>query len=603
MEWGRRWDTWSLGTQFRVLFLLAYVPILIGGGALMLLLYVEAGRIYYEQTDRQALVGYSSLSRWYGQQQASLRLLANEPEIRAGPTRRAYHLLQRYLAASPGWQGLSLIDASGRTLLTTFRPFGSAPVDLSGEAFVMRALRTGEPVMSGFTHLPLDPNPMVSLIVPFEQSGKRHALAIHYDPDYIAEFFATFPFQGEVIITMLDREGRRLVPFPGHGPLGERVTSPAVREIFEHQSGEGIMRWIDDVERITAYYHHPPTGWVVIAGIPVSESLGMIRRMLIAILAAGILGFSFVFWLIQLGLRRSVGPIADMVDRARRLGNGELGVRVPEQSSQELSTLGRSFNQMASEIEASRASLEAQVSARTRELTQALHQLKSLDKLKDTFLSTLSHEMKTPLSLIIGYAELLQDKYPDETLLKGLLDGSRRLTTHINNMLDYSALLSGRLPLYKTEVSVPEVARNALDIMETEFKLADIRIEAHLDADVPPICGDSRRITQIFLELLDNAKKHTPAGGTVGVEVRRHDGALRIEVRDTGSGIDAEDLERIWEAFNQLDTEEASRKGGLGLGLTIVKKLTELHHGRVAVESQPGLGSRFCIDLPVGLCD
>jgi signal transduction histidine kinase len=108
---------------------------------------------------------------------------------------------------------------------------------------------------------------------------------------------------------------------------------------------------------------------------------------------------------------------------------------------------------------------------------------------------------------------------------------------------------------------------------------------------------------QMLLELLDNARKNTPSGGSVGVDVTPHDGDVRIVVWDTGKGIEPEDLERIWQAFTQLETGQSVRQAGLGLGLTIVKKLAELHHGRVEVESHPGKGSRFTIDLPADTSD
>lgn len=598
-RWRRKWDSLRVGTQFRVLFLMAYVPVLLAGSVLMVALYVEARRNVFDQAERQAQLAYASLWRWYEQQLDFLAVLATDPAIRAGPNREAYHELLRINdVGAHGSLGLSLLNDAGQTLLTTFRPYGSPPVDMSGVPEVMQALKSGHPTLSGYASTPLSSQPLISLYYPFNIDGERRLLAVHYSPQYIAAYFTAEPFPGRVIVSLLDREGRRLALSQLAGPLGERVDSPAVRYVLQHPQGNRVLRWADGQDRITAFYHVPPFDWIVAASIPEASTLGMVRRMLVAILAIGILGFGIVFCMLQLGIRRTSRLIALLVDNAKRLGNGDLSVRVPPLPTYELDQLGRSFNQMAEEISRAHSSLEAEVEARTRELRNAIEQLKSLDRLKDTFLSTISHEMKTPLSLIIGYTELLLDKHPDEQLLKGIQDGSRRLTTHINNMLDYSALLGDSLPLYCSEVSIPEVARNALDIMETELKLAQLRVLVQIDPQVPPVYGDSRRITQMFLELLDNARKFTPAGGTVGVNVNKHNGNVRIEVCDTGEGIKPEDRERIWEAFNQIQTTQAVRKGGLGLGLTIVKKLAELHHGHVHVESQPGKGSRFTIDLP-----
>ena len=592
------WDELSLGSRFRLLFLLAYVPVLLIGGALMLWLYLTARQHLFEQVERHAQLAYASLDRWYGQQVTFLSIITSDPHVREGPSPQALALLSRIDHGASGWLGISMLDASGCVVLSTLKPYGSPPVDLSDHGAVQRALRTGKPAMSGHTPVRHVPGAVVTFVYPYPEGTSHRAIAIHYSPRYLAGFYQAEPFRDHIVVTLLDAEGRRLARSQGGGMIGERVESPAASYFLTHDHGERILLWADRVERLTAFYRHPPTGWIVAAGIPVGDSLGMLQRTLLAILSIGVLGFGLVFWALQLGIHQVGRPIALLVDNARRLGEGERGVRVPAFSSQELNTLGRSFNQMAEEIERSHTSLEAQVAERTRKLSEALSQLKTLDRLKDTFLSTISHEMKTPLSLIIGYTELLQDKYPDEELLKGLQDGSRRLTTHINNMLDYSALLGGGLPLYKSEVSIPEVAHNALDIMDTEFKLGQVNVETAIAPDVPPVYGDSRRITQMILELLDNARKYTPPGGRVGVDVAPHDGNVRIEVWDTGTGIEEADLEKIWQAFNQLETGQALRKSGLGLGLTIVKKLAELHHGHVGVESRPGQGSRFIIDLP-----
>ncbi len=237
-----------------------------------------------------------------------------------------------------------------------------------------------------------------------------------------------------------------------------------------------------------------------------------------------------------------------------------------------------------------------EMARRTAELKKA----EELNRLKDHFLSTISHEMKTPLSLITGYAELLEDACPDVSMIEGIKDGSRRLSEHIDNILDYSALISGTLPLYKTDVNLTEVVQHVEALLSEGFQLKNVTLETEVAPDTPVIEGDFRRISQILLELLENAQKFTPPGGKAGIRVMPDDDHVRIDVWNTGEGIPEEDFGRVWEAFTQLATEDAFRKGGLGLGLTIVKRLAELHGGRVAVTSQIGHGATFSVFLPVG---
>ena len=236
-----------------------------------------------------------------------------------------------------------------------------------------------------------------------------------------------------------------------------------------------------------------------------------------------------------------------------------------------------------------------EVARRTAELSKA----RELNALKDHFLSTISHEMKTPLSLITGYAELLEESGEQPELVAGIQEGSRRLTEHIDHILDYSALLSGALPLYLSEVNLSEAAANARAVLEAEGRARGRSVDLQVDPRTPPIRGDARRITQMISELLENAATFTPPGGRMGVRISPAGPDVRLDVWDTGAGISETDFPRIWEAFSQLAVGDAFRKGGLGLGLTIVKKLAELHGGKVAVVSQLGHGTTFTITLPV----
>lgn len=246
------------------------------------------------------------------------------------------------------------------------------------------------------------------------------------------------------------------------------------------------------------------------------------------------------------------------------------------------------------DITARRRALEAAALA-----TAELEKMEELNRLKDHFLSTISHEMKTPLALITGYAELLEDAGAEPTLVEGIQDGAQRLGTHISSILDYSALISGSLPLYFSELDLAEVIGQVRAGMAELLAHAHLNFEVHLPDDLPVIQADERRVAQILTELVENARKFTPAGGTIAIRADVDGKWLRLDVSDTGPGIREEDFVRIWQAFSQLDIEDALRKGGLGLGLAIVKMLVELHGGRVAVVSQLGQGATFSVFLPL----
>lgn len=228
----------------------------------------------------------------------------------------------------------------------------------------------------------------------------------------------------------------------------------------------------------------------------------------------------------------------------------------------------------------------------------AIAQREAAMRLKSEFLSIVSHELKTPLSLILGYAELLEEKYPREPLLTGIQDGSRRLARHVNRLLDYSALLSDSLPLYRTQTCLEEVLENVREAVREDYADAHLTLATRVEPDTPCIDADMRRLSEALQELLDNARAATPPGGRVEVWAGACPDGVLIEVRDTGRGIPCDAFEAIWRPFNAAEEHGPQRTGGLGLGLALTRRLIALHGGRVEAENLPSGGSCFRVYLP-----
>ncbi|MBM3269258.1 MAG: PAS domain S-box protein [Candidatus Sericytochromatia bacterium] len=219
-------------------------------------------------------------------------------------------------------------------------------------------------------------------------------------------------------------------------------------------------------------------------------------------------------------------------------------------------------------------------------------------RLKDTFLSSISHEIKTPLSMILGYAELLEDRSPDDPLVAGLIDGARRLIRHVDAILTYSALASGALPLYRTEVCLHEVIRDIACSLETELAAAGQTLDLDLGPGDACITGDARRIRQVIQGLVENASRFSPPATSIRVSVRQAEGGqIEVTVSDSGRGMSEAELARAWEPFEQA-AAGVDRTGGLGLGLKIARKLVELHGGSISIFSAPGQGTRVTVLLP-----
>jgi PAS domain S-box-containing protein len=229
-----------------------------------------------------------------------------------------------------------------------------------------------------------------------------------------------------------------------------------------------------------------------------------------------------------------------------------------------------------------------------------------LGRLKDEFLATLSHELRTPLNAILGWATLLR-RIPigSDDHLKGLetIERNARVQTQIiADLLDMSGIISGKVQLDVQPVDLREVISAALDAVRPSADAKNVRLRATLDAKVGRIRGDANRLQQVLWNLLTNAVKFTPAGGRIDVVLERVNSHVEIAVEDSGIGIKPEFLAFVFDRFRQADASITRRHGGLGLGLSIVKHLVELHGGTVRVKSPgDGQGSTFIVALPISV--
>jgi signal transduction histidine kinase/ActR/RegA family two-component response regulator len=234
---------------------------------------------------------------------------------------------------------------------------------------------------------------------------------------------------------------------------------------------------------------------------------------------------------------------------------------------------------------------------------EARGQAERANRFKDEFLSTVSHELRTPLNAILGYAQLLlrsehdSEEHESLTIIERNAKAQAQL---IEDLLDMSRIISGKVRLDIAAVDLSQVVGAAIDTVRPTADAKNVRIESVLDSNVAPVLGDSGRLQQIVWNLLTNAIKFTGRGGKVQVTLKRVDSHLELQVSDTGQGIKAEFLADVFDRFRQADPSTTRRHGGLGLGLSIVKQLVELHGGSVEVASPgEGQGATFTVRLPV----
>lgn len=242
---------------------------------------------------------------------------------------------------------------------------------------------------------------------------------------------------------------------------------------------------------------------------------------------------------------------------------------------------------------------------RARVLEADNRKLAELHRMKDVFLSTASHELKTPLSSVIAYAELLDDhegrlsREQSRDFVGRLRGEAMRLMGLIEDILDLSRLESGKMRMNVRGVTLAEVASGAIETTRMLAKRHEVTLAAELDEPLPALDVDEIKIRQVVVNLLVNAVRHSPAGGTVRVRTRADGAFVRLEVADQGPGVPAGEAMHIFELFGQAAGENPDRRGALGIGLHLVKRLTELHGGHTGVTSNPDGGSTFYVRLPV----
>jgi PAS domain S-box-containing protein len=229
-----------------------------------------------------------------------------------------------------------------------------------------------------------------------------------------------------------------------------------------------------------------------------------------------------------------------------------------------------------------------------------------LGRIKDEFLATLSHELRTPLSAILGWSSLLRGRTPKpEELAKGLetIDRNARVQARIiDDLLDMSRIVSGKVRLEVQRVDLSAVIEAALETVRPAARAKEIRMHSVLDSPAGPVTGDANRLQQVVWNLLSNAIKFTPRGGRLQVVLERVGSHAEIHVSDTGQGIKPEFLPHVFDRFRQADASTTRRHGGLGLGLSIVKHLVELHGGSVRASSPgEGQGATFSVTLPLSI--
>jgi len=327
----------------------------------------------------------------------------------------------------------------------------------------------------------------------------------------------------------------------------------------------------------------------------------LIRTLERNLLVIGVVISCVAVWLAIFLGRRIVKPVEELNVKAGRIASGEYNARIETRDRDEIGDLARKFNEMADAVE-----------RRTQELLETNRKLQEEDAKKTRFLNTVAHDLRTPLTSIKAYSDLLL-RFPDEDpgtqkeFLQIILKESDRMAALINDYLDLKKLESGTLQYHFQPIDLVRMIRQIIRIFQGECDRKRIRIVSSLSTPLPSLVADPNRLNQVFSNLLSNAVKFSPTGGEIRIEASpmktygtgESTDWVQVSISDQGPGIPEEFHEKIFDKFRQIDHPDSHSKGGTGLGLAITKEIITRHGGKIWVEKERSKGAALTFRIPV----
>jgi signal transduction histidine kinase len=367
---------------------------------------------------------------------------------------------------------------------------------------------------------------------------------------------------------------QRRVVVDSDGKLINMILPPPSTSTFGEFT-EGSERWIFTRQQLArAAVGAGGLGFIVVAR-PRAVFTDTLRSLLPSLALSALVALGFAVLVAALLSRTITRPLRELVGGVRRFAGGDYGTRVPLAGPSEVAEMGTAFNEMASEIERARGSEQA-------------------------FLADISHELRTPLTSIQGFAQAIVDGEARGDAITHVAEiihrESRRLVRMVEGLLQVARLESGAQSMASEDVAPARLLEGAVAALETQAKDAGVTFDVVGADTLPSVRGDPDKLAQLFLNVLDNAVKHSPRGATVEVRGSRDDGAIVVRVQDAGSGLPQSAQTRLFQRFYRGDN---ARRNGAGLGLAIAQAIAQAHGGSIRASNVDGGGAEFAVRLPL----
>ncbi|GHU81713.1 sensor histidine kinase [Clostridia bacterium] len=393
-------------------------------------------------------------------------------------------------------------------------------------------------------------------------------------------YIENFPDKELIELMIIDSQGKATITSTGFSPDESQVMPDYINA---KQSMESYGFWtgqLDSGENIMAVTRIiKDTNGLPIGAVRYCVSLEAANRQIFVIITLMIVvGLLVIFFVILSGayfIRSIVNPIKEMSETAKKIAQGDFSTKLDKMYDDEIGELSDTINYMAKELADS-------------------------DQMKNDFISSVSHELRTPLTAIKGWAETMKmGDTPDyRTMEKGMTviaNETERLTGIVEELLDFSRIQSGRMVVNMDKIDLLAELDEAIYMLR-ERALSESKHLLYDEPDhVPAVLGDKNRLRQVFINIIDNALKYTPASGVIGVEVASSKEIIKITISDNGCGIPAEHLPKVKEKFYKANQTQR----GSGIGLAVADEIMRLHDGTLTIESTEGIGTTVILTLPV----
>ncbi|MDQ1921173.1 hybrid sensor histidine kinase/response regulator [Massilia pseudoviolaceinigra] len=537
--------------------------------------------------------------------QSVLKVLGSSHALARGDLARFYEEAREASAAPGGW--IILYDTNGQQLLNTRRAYG---VDLPRRPDpdqVTAMLASGQGQVTGIKWGEVLKNHFVMVEQPIRTpTGQRYVIGQAFSPAFFAHSFAGRTLPPGWRVAILDRAGIIIARSENADKFVGLTVRPATLAainktrsgVFTHLSGDGN-------EVVDAFTRSERSGWSVIIGAPLAEIDAAVWRGVPVMSAGLVIALIAALALAMVAGRHLVRFVARASQAAALLGRGGEVNALARSGIHELESLNEAIREASKRLQAemrSRSDAENERNALLVSEKTARARAEEQNAAKDEFLAMLGHELRNPLSAVASAVSILDNgRNIDDAMAQRARDVLRRQTDHlrklVDDLLEVNRALMGKLELDKTPVNLAEVLQRCVDTLKASGRTAAFTVR--LDTVPATVNADPTRLLQVIDNLLDNAIKYSPGGGEIVLSVRHVGDAAELSVRDSGLGIPADLLPHVFDIFVQGKQSLQRAHGGLGIGLSLVRRLVELHGGFVRIDSEgSGKGSTATVTLP-----